>query len=101
MFLSDKAVFFQFRTPHFLQFILNTHQCKRNVCKNADKPSIMTRIAMVNTDQAAKVKYKAIGPKFEFKSKPLRRTIVQSTSDSSRKIKRNFKKLIINLVISK
>lgn len=28
-----------------------TYQCKRKVCKNADNPSIMTKIAKVHADK--------------------------------------------------
>lgn len=43
-------------------FGLNTNQCKRRVCKKADNPSIMTKMATVNTAHAQNTKYKNIAP---------------------------------------
>lgn len=64
-----------------------THQCSRNVCKNADNPSISTKIARVKIAQNMKTTTKArlfIGNgNLEPNCRPLRITIVHNTSDSS------------------
>lgn len=61
----------------------NTHQWRRRVCKNADKPSIITRIARVNKAQAPNTKYSIIAPLYEDWRSPMERTMFHSTSESS------------------
>lgn len=68
-----------------------SHQCNRNVCKNADNPSISTSIDSVKTAQNIKMKantmlFNGIGI-WAPKSSPLRITICHSTSDNSNNLK--------------
>lgn len=63
------------------------YQCSRNVCKNADNPSITTRIATVNTAQniniaASTTPFHGIAIRAPIMS-ALRITIFHSTSESS------------------
>jgi hypothetical protein len=39
------------------------YQCKRKVCKNAESPSIVTRIAMVKPAQGANIAHVVIAPR--------------------------------------
>lgn len=60
-----------------------TYQCKRNVCKNADRPSIMTRMPMVRPAQKAKITHKNMPPDQPFCTNACRNTMSHSTSANS------------------
>lgn len=68
-----------------MNYNFNTYQCKRNVCKKADKPSIITRIAIVNIAQNAKITNNAIPPTGDVPDKPCCNTIFHNTSDNSKR----------------
>lgn len=59
------------------------------MCKKADNPSIITNIAIVNTDQVPKVKYNKIEPLYDSLINPAFKTIFHKTSESS-KTKYNY-----------
>lgn len=59
---------------------MSSYQCKRSVCKKADRPSIKTRIPMVRTPQNAKMIHKATPPSHPFTVNACRRTISHNTS---------------------
>lgn len=59
------------------------YQCKRRVCKKADKPSIMTKMARVKTAQAANTTYSMIEPVASELWRPLDNTMFHNTSDNS------------------
>lgn len=63
--------------------ISKSYQCKRKVCKNADNPSISTKMAKVREAQIANVIYNAIPPWKPWTIRPLLNTIVHNTSDNS------------------
>lgn len=62
---------------------LISYQCKRSVCKKADKPSIKTNIAMVSTLQKAKMTHKQTPPYQLSMTKAWRNTISHNTSANS------------------
>lgn len=61
------------------------YQCKRSVCKKADNPSIMTKIAKVQAAQAAKITYRIMAPVQLSLCKPFDKTMFHNTSDNSEK----------------
>lgn len=63
--------------------IKKIYQCKRSVCKNADKPSITTSIAKLKNAQAANIKYKNTAPVYNSPFNPIDNTMVHNTSDNS------------------
>ena len=64
---------------------MNSTQCRRNVCKNADNPSIITRMANVKRDHAPNIKYTIIGPLTDPDDcKPIFKTMFHKTSDNSK-----------------
>lgn len=62
------------------------YQCKRSVCKNADRPSISTRIPIVRTAQKPKTNHNQIPPIHEDRIRPLVITIPHNTSDNSKRM---------------
>lgn len=63
----------------------NTNQCKRKVCRNADKPSMRTKIPTVRTAQNAKIAHKITPPNHDSDFSPICKTMVHKTSDNSAK----------------
>lgn len=59
------------------------YQCNRSVCRNADRPSIITNIASVNSDHTPNIMYSLIAPQYESLVKPIRKTMFHNTSESS------------------
>ncbi len=59
------------------------YQCNLSACKNADRPSISTRIPIVNTAQAAKTAHNTIKPYTADVPKPIFNTMCHNTSDNS------------------
>lgn len=60
-----------------------SYQCKRRVCRKADKPSIITNMANVKRDHAAKKMYIFIDPTYVASLRAIWNTIFHNTSDSS------------------
>lgn len=60
-----------------------TNQCKRNVCKKADSPSISTRILMVRSAHTANIAHKKNPPTQLSDCNPKRNTMFHSTSANS------------------
>jgi len=63
------------------------YQCKRSVCKKAERPSISTRMPTVRIAQKPKTNHNQIPPIHEFSIRPLDMTILHKTSDNSEKKK--------------
>lgn len=61
------------------------HQCSRRACKNAERPSMIRRMATVSTANTAKMMKTPMSPPQPRRRRPMFITMVQSTSDSSRK----------------
>lgn len=59
------------------------YQCNRSVCRNADRPSIMTKIASVNMDHKPNMMYNLMAPQCVSLVRPILKTMFHSTSDSS------------------
>lgn len=68
---------------------LFVYQCKRNVCKNAESPSIITNIANVKVAQMEKNTYNLTEPTKVSSVKPICSTMFHNTSDNSEKKKVN------------
>lgn len=74
-----------FRSWHDWQFkkLCKTNQCRRKACRNADKPSMISRMATVSPAKAAKITERAKNPPPLREDSPRCITMDQSTSDSS------------------
>jgi len=59
------------------------YQCKRMACRNADRPSMMTRILTVSVNQAAKPPTSAMGAMAPSILKKLASVMSHSTMESS------------------
>lgn len=59
------------------------YQCNLSVCRNADRPSIMTNIASVNVDHMPNIMYNFTAPQCVSLVRPNLKTIFHSTSDNS------------------
>lgn len=77
----------------------DTYQCKRNVCKKADKPSIMTKIDKVKPAHAAKIKKRIIPPTQLSLCKPFDNTMFHNTSDNSVRQFQNYKKNCLSRIM--
>ena len=84
--------FYRYSTTFDVDYNKVIYQCRRKVCRNADSPSMRTRMLTVKPAQAANMKYRRIPPYQSWTISPLRSTICQSTSDSSKiiKVQNNF-----------
>lgn len=61
----------------------NTYQCNRSACKNADRPSIMSRMATVRTPKKKKTMVRRKKPPKLLEERPMCITMDHSTSDNS------------------
>lgn len=70
-----------------------TYQCNLRVCKNAERPSINTRIPIVNIAQNPKTIYSLIDPTKLGVVKPICKIMFHNTSDNSTRAKQilNYK----------
>lgn len=60
-----------------------TYQCSRRQCRNADSPSIRTKMATVSVAHMANTAHRAIPPPQPSNFRPLRSTMFHNTSDNS------------------
>lgn len=63
--------------------LCETNQCRRKACRNADKPSMISRMATVSPANAAKIMERPKNPPLLRENSPRCITMDQSTSDSS------------------
>lgn len=68
---------------NFQLFGYQTYQCRRSVCRNAERPSIKTKMPTVKTAQKANTTVKKMPPSQPSLFKPRDKTIVHKTSASS------------------
>lgn len=69
--------------PLLYAFSPVTYQCSRRQCRNADSPSIRTKMATVSAAHMANTIHRAIPPTQPSNIRPLRNTMFHNTSDNS------------------
>lgn len=75
-----------------------TNQCRRKACRNADNPSMISRMATVSPAKAEKIMERPKNPPPLREDRPRRITMDQSTSDSSATNSDNKRRVYIRTV---
>lgn len=81
--LHNKAIMAVPTLPLLHAFSPITYQCSRRQCRNADSPSIRTKMATVSAAHTANTIHRAIPPTQPSNIRPLRSTMFHNTSDNS------------------
>lgn len=68
----------------------HAHQCSRRACRNAERPSMIRRMATVRTANMAKMIKTPMSPPQPRTRRPMFITMVQSTSDNSVRARETF-----------